>query len=178
MTDFFQNFINEIDMGTLWEPLNSKYPEIGHISIPDKLKDIKEFPLSALMAELLINNLRPMKFSSWMGSPWFYVCLILALAIVIGLCIKKGKTVRKLGCCCGGCWTRCHGRPSDGGERDSPGSTSYSCVDPEARTSKQNIELRDISNPKKLRRSRKLEARKTVHNTGTTSESLAQRFRE
>lgn len=69
-------------------------------------------------------------------------------------------------------------RRSDGVERDSPRSTSYSCVDPEARTSKQNIELRDISNPKKPRRSGKLEARKTVHNTGTISEILAQRFRE
>lgn len=39
MTDFCQNFIDEIDTCTLWEPLNSKYPEIGYISIPDKLKD-------------------------------------------------------------------------------------------------------------------------------------------
>lgn len=43
------------------------------------------------MAELPINNLQRMKSSSWVGSPWFYVCLILALAIVIGLCIKKHK---------------------------------------------------------------------------------------
>lgn len=117
-----------------------------------------------------------MKFSSWMGSPWFYVCLILALAIVIGLCVKKRKNVRKMGSCCGGCWTRCHEIHSDGVERDSPGSTSYWCVNPETLTSKQNIELRDISNPKKRRRRGKLTARKTIHSTGTISETLKQRL--
>lgn len=127
---------------TLLEPLNSKYPKIGYISIADKLKDIKEFTMSTLMAELPIINLQPMQSSSWVGSPWFYVCLTLAVAKKIGCCVKKRKTVRKMGSCCGGCWTRCHWRHSDGVERDSPGSTSYSCVNPETRTSKQTIELR------------------------------------
>uniref|UniRef100_K1QGS7 Uncharacterized protein n=1 Tax=Magallana gigas TaxID=29159 RepID=K1QGS7_MAGGI len=83
---------------------------------------------------------------------------------------------RKLGSCCGGSWTRCHGRPSDEVEKDSHGSTPYSCVDPEARTSQHNIELRDITTPKKPRRSGKLEDRKTIHSTGTISETLIQRL--
>lgn len=128
------------------------------------------------MAELPINNLQPMKSSFWVGSPWFYVCLILALVIVIGLCIRQYKNIRKLGSCCGGSWTRCHGRPSDEVEKDSHGSTPYSCVDPEARTSQHNIELRDITTPKKPRRSGKLEDRKTIHSTGTISETLIQRL--
>lgn len=98
------------------------------------------------------------------------------MAIAIGLCVKKRKIVRNMGSCCDGCLTRCRERHSDGVERDSPGSTSYCCIDPEARTSKQNIELRDISIPKKPRLSGKLEARKTVHSTGTISETLAQRL--
>lgn len=86
--------------------------------------------MNSLMAEFPVINLKPMKSSFWMGSPWFYVCLTLAVAITIGFCVKKRKTVRKMGSCCGGCWTRCHGRDSDGVERDSPGSTFYCCVNP------------------------------------------------
>lgn len=50
--------------------------------------------------------------------------------------------------------------------------TSYCSVNPEARTSNQTIELRDITPPKKPRRNGKLEA----HNTGMISETLTQRF--
>ncbi|XP_052685257.1 uncharacterized protein LOC128165085 [Crassostrea angulata] len=81
-----------------------------------------------------------------------------------------------MGSCCGGCWTCCHERHSNGVKRDSPGSTSYCCVNPETLTSKQTIELRDISNPKKPRRSGKLAARKTIHSTGTISETLTKRL--
>lgn len=28
------------------------------------------------MAELPVTNLQPIKSSSWLGSPWFYVCLL------------------------------------------------------------------------------------------------------
>lgn len=177
MTDSFQNFIDEIDTCTLWEPLNSKYPEIGYISIPDKLKDIKEFPLNTLMAELPVTQLQPMGSSNWVGSPWFYVSLALAVIFMLGICIKKRKTVRKMGSiCCGGCWSRCRRRDGDGGEKDSSKGTSYCCVNPEMRTLKQTVELRDITAPKKPRRSGKLEARRAVHGTGTISETLARRF--
>lgn len=133
MTDSFQKFIDEIDTCILWEPLNSKYPDIGCISIPDKVKDIKEFPMSTLLAVLPVTNLQPMKSSSWVGGPLYSACLTLAVATTIGLCVKKRKTVSKMGSCCGGCWTCCHGRHSDGVERDSPESTSYCCVNPETR---------------------------------------------
>lgn len=53
--------------------------------------------MNTLMAELPVINLQPMKSSSWVGSPWFYVCLTLAVTITIGLCIKKRKTIKKVG---------------------------------------------------------------------------------
>lgn len=56
MTYSYQNFIDKIDTCTLWEHLNSKYPELGYISIPDKLKDIKEFPMSTFMTELPVTT--------------------------------------------------------------------------------------------------------------------------
>lgn len=61
MSDSFQNFIDEINTYKLWDPLNINFPGIKHIKIPDKLKDIKVFPIDTLMAELQINNnLQPM----------------------------------------------------------------------------------------------------------------------
>lgn len=56
MSDSFQNFIDGINTYTLWDPLNIKFPGMGHIKIPDKLKDIKVFPMDTLMAELPVNN--------------------------------------------------------------------------------------------------------------------------
>lgn len=107
---------------------------------------------------------------------WLMV-LTLVVIFTLGICIKKRKTLKKMGSfCCGGCWTRCRKRDSDGGERDSLTRTSYCCVNPEARTFNQTIELRDIPAPKKPRRSGKLEARNTVQNTGMISETLAHRF--
>lgn len=74
MSDSSRNFINDIDTYTLWDPNNLKYPDIGHNKLPDKLIDIKVFPLYTLMAELPVNsNLQPMEFSTLVGSIWFYV---------------------------------------------------------------------------------------------------------
>lgn len=56
MSDSFRNFIDEINTYTLWDPLNIKFPGIEHIKIPDKLKDVKDFPMNTLMAELPINS--------------------------------------------------------------------------------------------------------------------------
>lgn len=64
MSDSFQKIINDIYTYTLWDPINLNYPDIGHIKIPDKLKDIKVFPMTTLMAELPVDsNLQPMESS-------------------------------------------------------------------------------------------------------------------
>lgn len=111
MSDSFQNFIDGINTHTLWDHLNIKFPGMGHIKIPDKLKDIKVFPMDTLMAELPINDeLQPMESLPWVGSLWFYVFLILAIMIVFGICIMKRKTIKKLGYKCRGCWSGCRKR--------------------------------------------------------------------
>lgn len=54
--------------------------------------------MNALMAALPIPNLQPMKSSSLVESPLFYVCLILAVIITSGFCIKKKlKNIQKCG---------------------------------------------------------------------------------
>lgn len=139
ITDSFQNSIDEIDTCALWKPLNSKYLEIGRIKIADKLRDIKEFNMSTLMAEISVTKLQPMRSSNWVENPWFYVGLILTVILTLGVCIKKRKTVRKISTIfCGGCWSRSCRRDGDGGEKDSFKGTSYCCVNPETWTRLSN----------------------------------------
>lgn len=100
--------------------------------------------MSTLLAKLPVTKLQPMGYDQieWrvLG---FYVGLTLAVIFTLGICLKKRKTVRKMGSiCCGGCWLRCRRRYGDGGEKDSSKGTSYCCVNPETN---QNIELRNIS---------------------------------
>lgn len=87
MTKSFQIFINEIDPCNLRDLLTTRHPEISHITIPDKLRDVKVFPMNTLMAELSVTNLQPMKSSSWLRSFWFDVVLTLATVKLIGLYI-------------------------------------------------------------------------------------------
>lgn len=107
--------------------------------------------MSTLMVELPETKLQPMGSSNWVESPWFYVGITLAVIFTFGIRIKKRKTVRKMGSiCCSGCWSHCHMRDDDGGEKDSSKGTSYCCVTPKTQTSIiQTIELRNISASKK-----------------------------
>lgn len=124
-------------------PKNTRYPEIRHIKIPDKLNNIKVFPMNALLAELPVTHLRPMASSSYVWSTWFYVVFILAVTITLGLCIKKLKIIKKLGgICCGGYRSGCRKRGSDGDEKDSSEDVSYCCVNLEKRTSSETNELK------------------------------------
>lgn len=67
-----------------------------------------------------ITYLKPMESSSWVGSPWFFVVLTLVLTITLGLCMKKRKTIKKLGgICCGGCWSGCRKSDTDGDKKGS-----------------------------------------------------------
>lgn len=137
--------------------------------------------MNAVMAELPVTNLQPMKSSSWVGSPWFYVCLTLAVTITIGLCIKKRKTIKKWGgICCSGCWTGCRKRGSDGDQKGSSKDTVFGCENPEKRTSGDIIELEPIPKvtriQEKPRRSGRIATRKLTSNTGTISTKLAQQF--
>lgn len=70
----FQNFINDIDTYTLWDPINLKYPDIGHIKIPGNFKRYKGFTYEHTMAELpVVSILQHMEKSPWVGSIWFYL---------------------------------------------------------------------------------------------------------
>lgn len=178
MSDSFQNFIDGINTYTLWNPLNIKFPGMAHIKIPDKLKDIKVFPMDTLMAELPLNNeVQPMESLPLVGSLWFYVFLILAMIIVFGICIMKRKTIKKLGYKCRGCWSGCRKR---GGDRDeeSSGRNVLSGVHPDQRNSQETIEMnpivKDTTTPKKPRRYGK--PRRSIadaHAIGPITEELA-----
>lgn len=52
-------------------PKNTRYPEIRQIKIPDKLNEIKVFPMNALLAELPVTHLRPMSSHPMWEVPGF-----------------------------------------------------------------------------------------------------------
>lgn len=167
MSYSFQNFIDGINTYTLWDPLSIKFPGMGHIKIPDKLKDIKVFPMDPLMAELPVNNeLQSMESLPWVGSLWFYVFLILAIIIVFGICSMKRKTIKKLGYKCRGCWSGCRKRGGDGDE-ESSGRDNLSGVNPDQRNSQETIEMR----PRRYGKPRRSIA--DAHAIGPITEELA-----
>lgn len=101
LTDSPPSYINEIDTCTLWDDFNQVYPEIIQIEVPKKLKDIKIFPMNALMAELPNLNLLPMKsVKAWIDTPWFYIIMTLVVILLFGYCIKQRRTIKMLGLKC------------------------------------------------------------------------------
>lgn len=83
-----------------------------------------------------------MKFLFWVGSFWFYVCLILVVIIMIGFCIKKCKIIKKWGgICCSGCWIGCWKRGSDGDKKGFFKDIVFCCENLEKRIFSDIIEF-------------------------------------
>uniref|UniRef100_K1S455 Uncharacterized protein n=1 Tax=Magallana gigas TaxID=29159 RepID=K1S455_MAGGI len=153
---------------------------MGRIKIPDKLKDIKVFPMDTIMAELPVDNeLQPMEsLLGWeLGSLWFDVFLILAIMVIFGICIMKRKTIKisvpwlLVGC------------RKKGGDKDeeSFGRNNLSDVNPDQRNSQETIEKKslvmDTTTSKKPRRHGK--PRRSIadaHDMEPITEELAYQF--
>lgn len=121
MTNSFQDFLNELQTNSLWEQFNQRFPQKTKYKIPPKLKNIKEFPIDTLLAELPEEQLVSMKTSPWVGSPWFYITIAsmgFFLLILIGKLIrnrdKVKKKLSKLGC------LRCNKSKGERKEGDGP----------------------------------------------------------
>lgn len=90
---FVKNFhFKRID---LWKSLNDQFPKIQTVSLPEKLKSIKEIPIQNLINKMSLEKNKSMPHEEWLQSPWFYLSICLALFCFICIFIKFRKQISK-----------------------------------------------------------------------------------
>jgi hypothetical protein len=121
ITNSFQSFFNGLQTNTLWDQFNQRFPQTTKYDIPPKLKNIKQFPMDTLLAELPEVRLISMKIPSWIESPWFYITIVSTSLVIMALIFKLMKNrekvkkkLSKLGC------LRCNKSEGKGKEENVP----------------------------------------------------------
>lgn len=90
---FVKNFhFRRID---LWKSFNEQFPKVQTVSLPEKLKPIKEIPIQNLINEMSLEKIKSMPHEEWLQSPWFYIAKCLALFCLICIIIKFRKQISK-----------------------------------------------------------------------------------
>ena len=96
MSEFMKFEFDKIPLN-LWRPLQTPFPNITKIEIPEKLRDIKLIPMGALIPEL--NKVGPLQnlnkgLPSWV---YFLIAVIVASAIIAGviLCYKYKDRLKR-----------------------------------------------------------------------------------
>lgn len=90
---FVKNFhFKRID---LWNSFNKHFPKVQKVSLPEKLKSIKDIPIRNLINEMSLEKIKSMPHEEWLQSPLFYLAICLALFCLICIIIKFRKTISK-----------------------------------------------------------------------------------